>query len=170
MGFADALQREADWFSSVVPGMPPMAVDQGGPWDLIVPYGRAKGTVPEGRKTLYVARESAADGRIAIQQRTHAYMIILTLSWPVRSKGSQPEDDMAALDQAIEDLLTRIRGPFMDHTHGARFLSVAEGHEGDGESTPARIDVALDDIDTAVANSKAKATLRYIAVDVAFTA
>lgn len=168
MSFSDAVQREVDWLSDVVSGFPPLLAEQGGPFDTIDAYGSLLERSPDvivHPKTLVVCRDSAMDVRLAIQQRLFVHAMRLEVQWPLAAPGL-PEVEFGLVDQALEDILTRVRGPFMDHTHGARFMSVAEGSEGDATSSPARIDIDIDDYRTAVANAQITARVTYVAVDV----
>lgn len=169
MSFSDAVQREVDWLSDVVSGFPPLLAEQGGPFDTIDAYGSLLERSPDvivHPKTLVVCRDhNAMDLRFAIQQRHYVHALRLELQWPLAAPGL-PEVEFALVDQALEDILTRTRGTFMDHTHGGRFESVAEGFEGDGTSGPARIDIDIDDYRTAVANAQITARVTYVAVDV----
>lgn len=168
-GYGDAVQREVDWLAEQVTGLPVLLRDQGGPFDLILPYGRKAGTLPAGRY-MFAYRESTVERRFAFQQKIQAHRFRLRISWPVRAPGAQPEVDLAELDAAVEDVLAKVRGvinPLPDHSHGGRFLDVAEGDEG---SDRTGTEVTGDDPDTAIEQSKAKVEIRYIAVDNPFTA
>lgn len=170
MGWDDAVQREVDWLTSIAADMPGLTADQGGPWDLVLPYGRAAGTVTTGRY-LWVAREGGNEMRFAIQQKIHVHRMRLRLIWPVRANHARPEDDLALLDAAVADVLTRVRGPVGDHTHGGRFLDAAEGGMTEASSSSvSTIEVEQDDPEKAAEASKSTVTIKYLAVDRPFTA
>lgn len=165
--YGDAVQREVDWLTEEVVGLPVLLKDQGGAFDLVLPYGRKAGSLPVGGRYMFVYREATVERRFAIQQKIQIHRLRLRVSWPVRAPGAQPEVDLAELDAAVEDILAKVRGPFGDHTHGGRFLDAAEGDEG---SDRTGTEVTSDDPDTAIEQSKAKVEIRYIAVDVPFIA
>lgn len=169
MSFADAVAREVEWLSDPQDGLPALLVAQEGPFDLIVPYGRTRANSPDiltNPKVLAVARESAMDVRFDYQQRLFAHQFRLTVQWPLTSPGT-PEACFADVDAALDDLVAKIRGPWPDHTHGGRFMAVAEGMDT-GATT--QIDVVWSDYDTARVDNQITVTVRYVAVDAPFTA
>lgn len=172
MGWGDAVQRETDWLTDITTvGLPVLLASEGGAWDLVLPYGRANGTVSPAR-VLFISRVSGTDARFTIgAQRIQAHQFLVSAEWPVRA-SSNPQADLAAFDAAIETVLIRIRGLVGDKTHGSRFLSVAEGHEATGGQTsaPARIDIDIDAPALAIANSKVTARISHVAVDLPFIA
>lgn len=71
-------------------------------------------------------RESVIERPWATGRRMRTYSLVLTLRWPLATAGGTVDRDIAALDAAVESLLTRIRGPLGDSSHGGAFLSAAE--------------------------------------------
>jgi hypothetical protein len=61
-----------------------------------------------------------------MQRTMMTHHLLLRLYWPLTSGQGAAEADQLAFEQAIDQVLTRIEGPFGDKTHGGRFLSVAE--------------------------------------------
>ncbi|MGH7743283.1 MAG: hypothetical protein ACREQ5_00475 [Candidatus Dormibacteria bacterium] len=109
------------------------------------------------------------DSRFAAQRRIDTYDFRGKLWWPIgaTTTGTQIwETEQANFDAAIDLLIQRIRGTFLDHTHGGRFLSVAEAPE------PGHITVHFDDPEHAATQTPAvlTATITYSADDRDFTA
>lgn len=167
MSSADAVQREADWLSgaAITSGttgqtLPALVVAQGGLWDVVQAY------VPRTSKTtvnrIYVTRARLQSHRVAMQRVRNSHDFRLKLYWKIGSTTQAvdiAEQEQQALDNAVEDLLLRIRAFRDDHTHGGRFLSVAEA---DGR---AEIDVQYGDPEVDIPAGILTASVTYSADD-----
>jgi len=127
---ADAVDREAEWLRSAGDGLPALLAPAG-PWDVV------QGYVPRSpaqlQCSIYVTRSRLRDPRVANQRKRPAHSFRLRLLWPIGSTSTDrvAEDEQRAFDNAIDLLVQRVRGTVGDHTHGGRFLSVAEAPETD---------------------------------------
>ncbi len=155
---ADAVAREAAWLSTIGDGLPDLASPTG-PWDVIQAY---QPRTPAKRKaSIYVTRPSLNIKRFANVRSMPTYMFHLKLVWPLSSGTGSEEADSQAFDDAVTLLVSRISGFVGDHTHGGRFLSVAE--------TPEYITVDFDDpMTTLPAEAAFRATVAYSADDFEF--
>lgn len=121
--FSDALDREAAWLATTNDSLPNLTAN----FDVI--QARYPRVATRHARQLYVLRDpqrSAVDTRTTHQQTMLTTSFMIRLVWPIRDPGGSAENDQLAFEQAIDDVLTRIYGLVMDHTHGNRFLSVAE--------------------------------------------
>lgn len=125
MSTADAVSREAGYLASYGDGLPALLTANGGPWDVIQGYWTR--TPATQKTTIYVLRSTLSDDRVANIRIRPTYEFTLKLVWPVRQTATQMlETEQQALDNAVDLLIQRIRGPVGDKTHGGRFLSVGE--------------------------------------------
>jgi len=153
---ATAVTREAEWLAAYNPndGLSALLRGQGGPFDVVQPYWRR---TPGGRQnSLYVLRRRIESGRTANVRTMNRYEFLLRIIWPMSSTTGSAEVAQQALDEAVELVLQRVGGLFMDKTHGGRFLSVAEN--------PPQSDADFTDPEASIA---AKADLR---VDITYWA
>lgn len=156
MSSADAVTREAEWLAAYNPadGLPALLRGQGGPFDVVQPYWPR--TPGARRNSLYVLRRRIESGRTANVRTMNRYEFLLRIIWPMSSATGSAEVAQQALDGAVELVLQRVGGLFMDKTHGGRFLSVAEN--------PPQSDADFADPESSIA---AKADLR---VDITYWA
>lgn len=139
MTTADAVDREAAWLQSSGDGLPALLASAGGPWQVIQAY---RPRTPDRRQTgIYLRRAELSDERFANQRLLDSHAFVGDLVWPVGATGATGswEAEQRALDAAVELLRQRVRGLVMDHSHGGRFLSVAEA------PSPSRILVRFED-------------------------
>lgn len=126
MSTADACDREAAWLNTIGDGLPALPAAAGGPWKVIQAYWPGLRQATQ-KTSIYVTRTHLADDRVANLRVRDSYMFRLKLVWPVLAATAPlAETEQRNLDLAIDLLITRIRGPVGDKTHGARFLSVGE--------------------------------------------
>ena len=129
--FSDALDREAAWLNSYGDGLPALAKQHGGVFQIVQARWPR---VPASRKTaIYVLRapsSSAKVERFANVRSMLSTRVVLHLFWPLTNSTGSGEAEQAAFEQAIDQIITRVQGPLGDKTHGGRFLSVAEGPAG----------------------------------------
>ncbi len=124
MSTSDAVAREVAWLTAV-DTLPSLLTANGGPWDNVQAYWAR--TPATQQTTIYVLRSSLSDERAANIRIRPAYDFTLKLVWPIRQTTTGiAEGEQQALDDAVDLLLQRIRGPLLDKTHGGRFLSVGE--------------------------------------------
>lgn len=134
MSWADAVTREAAWFTSDPPPggsfntAPPLLLANGGRFDIV--QGNLQKYSPASR-ALYIYRtgrmkeERISFGGVKVQ----SHHFVALIQWPYRggpSGSGKLEDEVNARDLAVDDVLTRIRGPLGDHSHNGQFWSVAE--------------------------------------------
>lgn len=151
---SDAVQREADWLDGVAltspttgQTLPALLKANGGPFDVVQAYPTRTPRTTQNR--LYVTRARIQNHRVAQQRIRNSHDFRLKLYWKLGSTTTAPgiaEEELQAFDNAIELLLQRVRAFRDDHTHGGRFLSVAEA---DGR---AEIDVQYGDSEAELAN------------------
>jgi hypothetical protein len=162
-----AVQREAEWLSTSGDGLVALKKTDGGPFDVVQAYWPR---TPNTRQTgLYVLRGSLSDDRFAQDRRIQRHALRLRVVWPIGSTTVATglwEDEQAALDAAVDAVLVRIRAHVYDHTHGGRFLSVAEAPQ------PGRIEVRFTDASALgpQAGGQLRADITYSADDRDFTA
>jgi hypothetical protein len=159
VGTADAVAREAAWLQSSGDGLPALLTADGGPWDIVQAYWRR--TPPSEKTAIYVLRASLSDERTANIRIRTGYDFTLKLHWPVRQAAEGlAEKEQQAMDDAVDLLIQRIRGPLGDKTHGGRFLSAGEVPRMPG------VHVAFDDPELTIASGKAlRALVSYPADD-----
>jgi hypothetical protein len=159
MSTADAVAREVAWLQTYGDSLPALLTANGGPWDNIQAYWARTPTTQQ--TTIYVLRSSLSDERAANIRIRPAYDFTLKLVWPIRQTTTGiAEGEQQALDNAVDLLLQRIRGPIEDKTHGGRFLSVGEVPRMPG------VHVLFDDPALTIDSSKALlATVSYSADD-----
>ena len=159
--FSDALDREAAWLS--IPGtdgLPNLNLF----FDNI--QARWNRTPIAKSRQLWVLR--APGQSVAVTRTTNAHTMLTTnfwlrIVWPVQDSTGNAENDQLALDQAIDATLARVQGLSPaghspgDHTHGGRFLSVAED--------PLRLLVDYANPEEGVLYGKYTASIRYSADD-----
>jgi hypothetical protein len=122
---ADAVAREAAWLQVATDSLPVLPAPDG-PFDAVQGYwpGAKLRTKATG---LYVEARTADDSRASNMRIRPQYQFTLRLIWPVRTTTPPiAETEQQNLDNAIDLVLQRIRGPIGDKTHGGAFLSVAE--------------------------------------------
>jgi hypothetical protein len=95
----------------------------------VLPYWRRSAA---NTKTAHLRRTRTTDTRVAIQRREQTHEFELAIRWPVTSAATgNLETAQGKLDDAIDAVLARIKGPLTDfHTHGGAFLSVGEEDAG----------------------------------------
>lgn len=161
MGSADAVAREAAWLAAFDPndGLPALLKTVGGPFQVV--QGYSPRTTTQQATGLYLRRSSITDMRYAQQQRLARYAFSIKAIWPLAASAATgaAETAQSDFDSAIELVIRRIRGLVADHTHGGRFLSVAEA-PGAGE-----IAVAFADPEQTVPQGFLRADITYSADD-----
>lgn len=133
-GYADCVDREAAWFTSDTlpsfPDAPPLSAattPTPGPFELIQGYLPQVMDGPQRALYIYTAGRARSE-RISTGLGGQAYPFVAYIRWPFTAGVGDGllEGEMAALNTAVDLVLTRIRGPQGDKTHGGAFLSVAE--------------------------------------------
>lgn len=167
MPSADAVVREVAFLTSTGDGLPALLTDDGGPWDVVAAYWPR---TPAIRQTsLYLLRNTLTGTRLSNQRRIETHEFQGKLRWPIGATtvaATIAESEQAAFDSAISLLMKRIYGYVGDHTHGGRFLSVAEAPD------PGRVTVRFDDpsqMATQGPSALLSATITYTADDRDFT-
>jgi hypothetical protein len=163
MSSADAVSREAAWLSAYNPAdsLPALLASLGGPFDIVQPYLRR--TPPGRKRQLYVVRTNLQVERFGFNRKINHHTFDLRITWPQSSTPGDAEEVQQALDNAVELVVQRVSGLFLDKTHGARFMAVAED--------PAQIDVRFDDPSASLQGPGAELTcaITYRADDVDYT-
>lgn len=167
MSTADAVAREVAWLQTSGDGLPGLLKPTGGPLDTVQAYWPR---TPNGRQTsLYLMRHSLQERRFANQRKIWQYRFRAVLWWPIGATTTNAplwEAEQQALDNTVDLVLARIRGFVGDHTHGGRFLSVAEAPQSGS------VDVTFDDPERTANATPAmlRAEISYLADDNDFTA
>jgi hypothetical protein len=158
MSTSDAVAREVAWLTAV-DSLPSLLTANGGPWDNIQGYWAR--TPATQQTTIYVLRSSFTDDRAANIRIRPTYEFSLKLVWPIRQTTTGiAEGEQQALDNAVDLLIQRIRGPVNDKSHGSRFLSAGEVPRMPG------VHVLFDDPAITIDGSKALlASVTYYADD-----
>lgn len=133
MSYDDAPEREAAFFTDEPPASfsaaPPLIVGAGGPFDIV--QARLRAVESHGR-SLYILRDTTTENRIAMGgMKEFVHQMVIVCMWSI--SVAHLETDQTAFDAAITAVLTRIRGPLGDKTHGGAFFEV-------GESGPVRVE------------------------------
>lgn len=161
---ADAVDREIAWLSgAAADGVPALLHKFGGPWQVI---SRKERTPNAQRTAIYLWRATQTERRFANHRKIQTHSFRGRLVWPIGATAATPGlwvAEQKKFDLAVEQLLARIRETPWDHTHGGRFLAVAEGTASD------QIVVQYADPDQAVAASAFTAEIQYSADDRDFT-
>lgn len=155
MSFADAEDREAAWL---------MVTDDTLP-DLTKVFTTIQARFPRTPSTkatqLYVLHApemaSAMLTRTTNQRAMLTHRFQLRIVWPIINGRGVAETDQLELSTAIDAVLARVMGLVQDHSHGGRFLSVAED--------PERVLVAYPDPELAVRHGEYRASITYSADD-----
>jgi hypothetical protein len=153
---ADAPEREAAWLSKTGDGLPTLLAANGGPWQVI--QARQPRTVASRQSSIFVLRSELDDDREANQRIMPHYDFVLKLNWPAQAADGSAEEAQLAFDQAIELLLTRIRGFPGDKSHASAagvFTSVGEN--------PRRVIVRWDDPEQTLLKAVLTAKVLYSA-------
>ncbi|MEK6443635.1 hypothetical protein [Pseudonocardia sp. T1-2H] len=128
---SSAIDREAAWLSASGDGLPALLKSAGGPWDVIQGYwGRTTARMKTG---IYLVRPAVVESRFTNQRKIQTHQFRGKLWWPIGATTVQSglwEDEQRAFDAAVDLLVDRVRGHALDHTHGGRFLAVAEAPDG----------------------------------------
>jgi hypothetical protein len=140
-GLFDAADEEVGWLTAA-DTLPTLLSSAGGPWDVVQAYLTR---TPATRKTaLYVLLPAMREKRISNGRKQKTYNMRIRVEWPIGSSTTGVglwEDEQRALGAAVDKLFARLRGTLLDHTHGGRFLSVAE------EGTAGQINATFEDPD-----------------------
>jgi hypothetical protein len=124
--YADAPEREATWYATDPPQPsgftpPPLLMANGGSWPLI--QSRAPKSIQQ-QNAIYIVRDKGRELRDALGEKEWQHQLAAVLFWPLDSADA--ETDQTLLDAEITKILARIRGPWLDKTHGGAFASVGE--------------------------------------------
>ncbi|ELP67679.1 hypothetical protein STRTUCAR8_08550 [Streptomyces turgidiscabies Car8] len=162
MSSADAVARETAWLAGydAGDGLPGLLKAYGGPFDVVQAYVPRTGAQRQAR--LYVTRSQLRVERFGFNRKINHHTFMLRLYWPQSSPTGQAESVQQDFDTAVDLVVQRISGLFMDKTHGARFLSVAEN--------PNDIDVQFGDPEASIqAKAELTALITYQADDQDYT-
>lgn len=123
MSYADAVTREAAWFTAAVAGLPDLGAPTG-PLDLVVAYPRR---ISQRSRQLWLYRAGVTDDRLGLAgERLWRHQMVAYIVWGRALPSSEAHIDAANLDAAIDSVLARIRGGAVgtvgDPSHGARWL------------------------------------------------
>jgi hypothetical protein len=175
---SDAVTREAAWLAQSYDSLPALLKSAGGQWDVVQGYWPGDGLV-RGKSGIYVTRARVDDDHPSAWRYRPRHIFRLKLIWPIEAAAGSPAEVQASpaeieassaeieqqnFDNAIGDLLVRIRGPQSDKTHGGRFLSVAQ------VPTEGSVSVVFDDPEITIrAANQLRATVTYYADDSEFS-
>jgi hypothetical protein len=158
-GTASAVAREVAWLQTANDDLPYLLAADSGPWQNIQAYWPR--TPATQQTSIYVLRSSWSDDRASNARIRPTYEFTLKLVWPIRrAVAPLAEGEQQALDNAIDLLIQRIRGPMFDKTHGGAFLSVGENPRSPG------VRVTLEDPEVTIDAQKAlRVSIVYYADD-----
>jgi hypothetical protein len=182
---SDAVTREAAWLAQSYDSLPALLKSAGGRWDVVQGYWPGDG-LARGKSGIYVTRARVDDDHPSAWRYRPRHIFRLKLIWPIEAAAISPAENESRLaeaesppaeeerspaetaqqdfDNAIGDLLVRIRGPQGDKTHGGRFLSVAE------VPSEGSVSVVFDDPEITIrAANQLRATVTYYADDSEFS-
>lgn len=188
---SDAVTREAAWLAQSYDSLPALPKSAGGQWDVVQAYWPGDG-LARAKCGIYVTRARVDDDHPSPWRFRPRHIFRLKLIWPIAA-GTSPaeaepslaeaelslaeaepslaeaepslaETEQQNFDNAIGDLLVRIRGPEGDKTHGGRFLSVAE------VPTEGSVSVVFEDPEITIRTAnQLRATVTYYADDSEFS-
>jgi hypothetical protein len=163
-----APQLEAQWLQAYTPsdGLPALGAINGGPLDVIQAY--LPRTPHKMKRQLYVLYGETIDQRTGMQHTISTHRLTLRILWPLSATSMTGEAAQAGLENAVRLTIARVRGIVLDHTHGGRFLSAAEGVTA--EDQDARISVSYADPEQALAGGVLRADITYTVDDLERTA
>jgi hypothetical protein len=124
---ADAITREAEWLRASGDGLPALLKEHGGPFEVV--QGRFPRTPNTRQPRLFLVNGPYTDERWGNQRKLGTYSFRAAMWWPIGAtvvSTDIAEREQQAFDEAIELVIERVRGFLHDHTHGGRFLAVAE--------------------------------------------
>ena len=154
MSTSDAVARECAWLTTAGDTLPALPSSAGGPFQVLQAYWPR--TPAMNQTGLYVLRPVLSDVRASSQRIRPHYEMTLRCVWPVITAGVPLlETAQRDLDNALDLLFQRIRGPVGDKSHGGRFLSAGEN--------PRRVEARGQDVEQTMAQFK---TLR---VDIVYS-
>jgi len=181
---SDAVTREAAWLAQSYDSLPALLKSVGGHWDVVQAYWPGDG-LDRGKSGIYVTRARVDEDHPSAWRYRPRHIFRLKLIWPIamgtspaeaerppaeagpsltETELSRAEIEQQNFDNAIGDLLVRIRGPQGDKTHGGRFLSVAE------VPTDGSVSVVFDDPEITISKAnQLRATVTYYADDSEFS-
>lgn len=125
VSYADAVTAEAEWFGLdlTADGIPPLVSADGGPFTLLAPYLRRQDQRP---RQCLLTHTTSRDRRIAKDLLHVDHEVAALVLWPNPGAALRSHEDQAALDEAVDAVVKRIRGPVGDSTHGGRWWRVGE--------------------------------------------
>lgn len=132
MGLGTACQREAAWLVTAGDGLPALLAADGGDWDIIQAFWPGS-RLESSKRGIYVTLRRNTDQLLSGQRVRPQMTFALKLVWTIKTSTAPiAENEQAAFADALEALVERVRGPVLDKTHGARFLSVGQVPVGRG--------------------------------------
>jgi hypothetical protein len=160
---ATAVTREADWLLTTGDGLPALLESAGGRWEIVQAYWPGA-RAHQKKAGVYVTKKNGNEEHPTAQRYRPRYLFTLKLIWPVKNPNPPiAETEQQNFDNAIGDLLIRLRGLLGDKTHGGRFLSVGEVPENGS------ISVDFEDPETTITDAgELRATASYYADDLEF--
>lgn len=162
-GIGDAVDREVAWLRSSGDGLPALLKADGGPFQVI--QARNARTPQTRQSGLYLTPARVNDARWGNARKLATFSFRASLWWPVgvTTVGvGIAEVEQQALDEAIGLLIDRVRGLMGDHSHGGRFLAVAEA------PASTEIDVQYTDPEQTLSDGVLRAQVLYQAQDQSF--
>lgn len=122
-GIDDVLEREEQWFLAAVPGLPPLRVVDGGPFDIVAAQVRRAAQAPA---QLFLGLTDTRSTKPAKNSATRLEHDLVALAiWAAARGGAQANLDQGLLDDALERVAQRVRGPEGDRGHGGRWWQVS---------------------------------------------
>ncbi len=123
-GVGDVLEREEAWFLDPNLGLPGLRVDQGGPFDVVAAQVRRVAQAPA---QLFLGLTETRTTRPAKNSATRLEHDLVALAiWAAARGGTRANLDQALLDDALDRVELRVRGPEGDRGHGGRWWQVSE--------------------------------------------
>jgi hypothetical protein len=124
MSYADALDSEEAWFTSSVAGLPAL-LEPAGPFDVVSAGIKRLSQAP---RQLFLGHGPTTDRRQSKDSdRRVDHEIVALIFWPSTVASTRADEDQEALDDAVDKVLQRVRGPADDDsTHGGRWWHVGD--------------------------------------------
>lgn len=124
MPYASVLDLEEAWFLDSSLGLPPLAAADGGPFGVVAAHVRRLSQHP---RQLFIGHGPTTDlRRSKAGDRLVRHEIVVLVAWPSVGAGHRAHEDQARLDDAVDAVLARVRGPVDDIGHGGRWWGVAD--------------------------------------------
>ncbi|HJV09472.1 MAG TPA: hypothetical protein VJ653_07315 [Acidimicrobiales bacterium] len=123
MSYADALDREAEWYGLdlVDDGIPALASADGGPFDVVATHVRR---LAQAGHQLYLAHGPTTQPASSKSTTRLDHQVAALVLWAAVGAGARAHVDQASMEEAVAKVIARVIGPVGDVGHGGRWFKV----------------------------------------------